>query len=168
MGMYSNAMQSSQPVSFDDRDRGSISISPDGSKIAFTYFQDGHWEIHTMNIDGSNRQRLTETPLNVVAGLTTQDNEVFTNEEGFRTMSRAQGATMPNLSWNNASPVWSPDGSQIAFVTDRAGQHPESVVWEIWIMNADGSNQHPMFPNGALDGIDLNFAGVDERMLSWQ
>ena len=56
MGMYSDAMQGSQPVSFDDRDRGSISISPDGTKIAFTYFQDGHWEIHTMNIDGSNRQ----------------------------------------------------------------------------------------------------------------
>jgi hypothetical protein len=32
-------------------------------------------------------------------------------------------------------------------------------------MNADGSNQRPMFPNGALDGLTLNYAGVDERML---
>jgi hypothetical protein len=35
-------------------------------------------------------------------------------------------------------------------------------------MNADGSNQRPMFPNGALAGITLNYFGVDERMLSWR
>jgi hypothetical protein len=40
--------------------------------------------------------------------------------------------------------------------------------WEIWIMNTDGSNQHPMFPNGVLDGLTLNYEGVDERMLSWK
>ena len=66
-----------------------------------------------------------------------------------------------NPHWNNAAPVWSPDGSQVAFVTDRTGQ------WEIWIMNADGSGQRPMFPNGVLDGLTLNYEGVDERMLSW-
>lgn len=162
IGEYNDGSQTSRPVSFDDRDRGAIAISPDGSKVAFTYFQDGHWEIHTINIDGSNRQRLTKTPLSVVAGRTTQDNKVYVNEEGFMTMSRAQGGSMPNLDWNNAAPVWSPDGSQIAFVTDRTGQ------WEIWIMNADGSNQRPMFPNGALNGINLQFHGVDERMLSWR
>jgi Tol biopolymer transport system component len=67
-----------------------------------------------------------------------------------------------NPHWNNAAPVWSPDGTQIAFLTDRTGQ------WEIWIMNADGSNQRPMFSNGELDGLTVNYAGVDERMMSWQ
>ena len=162
IGEYNDAVQGSRPVSFDDRDRGAIAISPDGSKIAFTYYQDGHWEIHTINVDGSNRQRLTKTPLHVVAGSSIGGNEVYVNEEGFRTMSGAQPDGMPNNNWNNAAPVWSPDGSQIAFVTDRSGQ------WEIWIMNADGTNQRPMFPNGALDGIELQFNGVDERMLSWQ
>jgi Tol biopolymer transport system component len=66
-----------------------------------------------------------------------------------------------NQWWNNAAPTWSPDGSQIAFVTDRTGQ------WEVWIMKADGTNQRPMFSNGALAGLDLNYAGVDERMISW-
>lgn len=139
-----------------------MAVSPDGSKVAFTYYQDGNWEIHTINLDGTNRQRLTETPLAVVANKNQAGNEVYINEEGFRTMSRAHGDSQPNNNWNNAAPAWSPDGSQIAFVTDRTGQ------WEIWIMNADGSNQHAMFPNGALDGIALNFAGVDERMLSWR
>jgi hypothetical protein len=26
----------------------------------------------------------------------------------------------------------------------------------------------PMFPNGALKGLTLAYAGVDERMLSWR
>ncbi len=32
------------------------------------------------------------------------------------------------------SPVWSPNGNKIAFTSDRYGD------WEIFVMNADGSN----------------------------
>jgi Tol biopolymer transport system component len=142
-----------QPITNDGRDHTPV-ISPDGSKIAVSYWQDDHWEVHTMNIDGSSRQRLTSTPLSVLA-----DNRQLTTEfvDG-----QERVVASPNPSWNNAAPVWSPDGSQIAFVTDRTGQG------EIWIMNADGSNQRPMFPNGALDDLTLTYAGVDERMLSWR
>ena len=158
--------QTSRPLSFDDRDRGSIVYSPDGSKIALTYWQDGHWEIHLIDAttppgtSAVNRQRLTETPLTVIAQ--NSQSEVMVNEEGYRTLTRAQPDQMPNPNWNNAAPVWSPDGSKLAFLTDRTGQ------WEIWIMNADGTHQRPMFPNGALHGIEFEYAGVDERMLSWQ
>jgi hypothetical protein len=162
IGEYNSANQTSRPVSGDDRDRGGLSISPDGAKVAFTYNQEGHWEIHTINLDGSNRQRLTETPLYVLAGMIDGDTQFYTNAEGFRTVNRAQPDGMKNLNWNNTAPVWSPDGSQIAFVTDRTGP------WEIWIMNADGSHQRPMFPNNALAGLNLQFNGVDERMLSWR
>jgi ABC-type transport system involved in cytochrome bd biosynthesis fused ATPase/permease subunit len=65
-------------------------------------------------------------------------------------------------SWNNASPVWSPDGSQIAFLTDRNGG------WEIWVMNADGSNQHALLSGDVLAGLNLQYNGMDERMLSWE
>jgi len=65
-------------------------------------------------------------------------------------------------SWNNAAPTWSPDGSRIAFLTDRNGP------WEIWIMNADGSNQHPLFPNGLPNGITIDYGGLSERVISWR
>jgi len=77
-------------------------------------------------------------------------------------MDRSGSVAPENPHWNNAAPVWSPDGSRIAFMTDRTGK------WQIWIMNAGGSDQRPMFSAGKLDGIPLNYAGVDERMLSWQ
>ncbi len=62
---------------------------------------------------------------------------------------------------NNVAPTWSPDGAQIALLSDRAGQY------DIWVMNADGSNQRPMFAPGTLAGISFRYDGNDERMLSW-
>jgi Tol biopolymer transport system component len=158
--LYNTLTQTGRPVSFDGGDRGPVVLSPDGAKLALSYWQNGHWEIHAMNIDGSNRQRLTETPLKVLAE--NSRSQVIVTEHGYRTLTRAQPDGHKNPHWNNAAPVWSPDGSQIAFVTDRSGK------WEIWIMNADGSAQRPMFPNGVLDELNFEFAGVDERMLSWR
>jgi dipeptidyl aminopeptidase/acylaminoacyl peptidase len=61
---------------------------------------------------------------------------------------------------NNVSPAWSPDGRHIAFFTDRNGK------WELYVMNADGSNQRPMFET-ALDGLQIEYGFVAERMVSW-
>lgn len=61
---------------------------------------------------------------------------------------------------NSAAPAWSPDGQHIAFFTDRSGQ------WEIWVMNADGSDQKPMF-SGELAGLSLEYTSSAERAISW-
>ncbi|MBI1880644.1 MAG: PD40 domain-containing protein [Chloroflexi bacterium] len=131
----------SSPLTTDVQTRSPV-FSPDGSKIAASYRQDDHWELHVLNADGSGDVRLTETSY-----LTWVQQEL--------------NGELPH-SYNNAAPTWSPDGSQIAFLTDRPGQ------WEIWVMNADGSNQRPLFPPEVLAGITLQYNGVDERMLSWR
>jgi Tol biopolymer transport system component len=117
-------------------------FSPDGSKIAVAYKQTDHWEIHVMNADGSGRVRLTETSPVALA------EQMLKGEQ-------------PHA-YDNTSPAWSPDGSQIAFATNRTGR------WEIWVMNADGSNQHPMFSDAVNAQIQLMPQSPDERILSWR
>jgi len=125
----------------DDANDHSPVFSPDGSQIAVSYWQVDHWEIHVLNADGTGRVRLTETSVQA-------------------RIEQMVNGQMPQ-SWNNTAPAWSPDGSQIVFLTDRSGQ------WEIWVMDADGGNQQPLVLAETLDGVTLQYEGMEERMLSW-
>lgn len=129
------------PLTTDVQQRSPV-FSPDGRKLAVSYRQDDHWEIHVLNGDGSGGVRLTET--------------------SYLVWVQQELSGQAPYSYNNAAPVWSPDGRQIAFITDRAG------VWEIWVMNADGSQQRPLVSAQSLAGLNLQYQSMDERMLSWR
>ena len=88
--------------------------------------------------------------------------EVYTYD--LATGSRQRLTKPPILAdpqYSSAAPAWSPDGSQIAFVTNRSGK------WEIWAMNADGSHQHTLFTPEVQAQFDLEYWGMNERMLNW-
>lgn len=120
---------------------GSPVFSPDGRYLAVVTGNQGgssDYNIHRMNADGSGRVQLTKTPLWVTS------------------------LPYKQQAWNNVAPAWSPDGAQIAFLTDRTGR------WEIWVMNADGSDQRPMFSDEINSQLNIQYNFVDERVLSWR
>ena len=94
-------------------------LSPDGKQIVFTSLKDGDLEIYTMNADGSNVRRLTNTP-------------------GY-----------------DGGAWWSPDGKQIVYRANHPTDSVELKAYrdllaqrlvrpskvELFVMNADGSNQ---------------------------
>ncbi len=85
--------------------------SPDGSRIAFSSLRAdvGHPEVWVMNADGANERRLTVTP-------------ALPGQEFVWTLH----------------PTWSADGQRIAYASTRSGST------QIWVMDADGSNQRQL------------------------
>jgi hypothetical protein len=119
----------------DRREDHTPAFSPDGRYIAVAYNNGGHYVIHRLDAGGGGRVALTKPPLWLIA-------------EG-------------RQPWNDVAPAWSPDGTRIAFLTDRNGR------WEIWVMDADGSNPRPMFDEALNAQLHFAYDFVDERMLSW-
>jgi len=126
--------------------------SPDGQKIAFNSNAGGIWGIWVMNADGSNPVLLTTLASGKISwspdgtkiayeGGTT-DYEIFVMD--------ADGTNHVNLTNSpgstDVSPAWSPDGSKIAFVSTRTGGGL------VWVMDADGSNPHPITTFGSTTG----------------
>lgn len=124
--------------------------SPDSSRILFSTNREGNPAtplLYIMNSDGSNQQKFGF--IFSVEG-TEPDWSPVTNKILFVKGSAAKGeiwvmdagSPFPGLMAkkltdnidNNHSPIWSPDGKQIAYVADTYGSD------NIFIMNADGTN----------------------------
>jgi dipeptidyl aminopeptidase/acylaminoacyl peptidase len=70
--------------------------------------------------------------------------------------------------WNDTDPQWSPDGSRIAFVSDRTGKaYDDSENTDVWVIPAIGGkltkiSDHPFndeSPRWSTDGKKILFAG---------
>jgi len=131
--------------------------SPDGRKILFMSTRDGNFEVYIMNADGSNQQRLTNnpgfdgfptwSPDGSKIGFSSDRNgnsDVYVMD-----VTNYQAANISDMVFGEIHQIttnlaedyrcaWSPDGSKIAFESDRDNDI------EIYIMNSDGSNQERM------------------------
>jgi TolB protein len=134
--------------------------SPDGSELVFVSERDGDMEIFIMNADGTNIRQLTSnetvdwfpkwSPLGDSIAFysnVTGDHQMYVMDlEG----NNVQQVTTDYGIFNDYEYVWpkvgwSPDGEQIAFISDRDGDR------EIYIMNSDGTNVRQLTFNEVLD-----------------
>ena len=74
--------------------------------------------------------------------------------------------------WNDADPQWSPDGTRIAFVSDRSGKaYDDSDNTDVWVIPANGGtltkiSDHAFqdeSPRWSPDGQQIVFTGKTER-----
>ena len=132
----------------------SPSWSPDGEKIVFAReYQNSkdNWleEIWIMNSDGSNKKQID--PLVGGGPYVTQSNKILYHSkiESYEIcIADISGSNINQLTNNHAKelhPEVSPNGKQIAFMSDRDGN------FEIYIMNIDGSNQTRLTNNDVDD-----------------
>ena len=148
-------------------------------KIVFYSNRDGSYGLYSMNVDGSDAVRLLDTPedeRHVYPAVSPDGSKVlFVNrigpEDDFYTayiyVMNADGTNpvrLPPLQGGFINePVWSPDGSQIAFSgwIDDDG-------FEIWVMNADGTGLRNLTktpeageqsPSWSPDGRRILFSG---------
>jgi Tol biopolymer transport system component len=149
-------------LTFSDGDDGNPAWSPDGKQIAFQSNRTGRDAIWVMNADGTNQRLLVPTEGNahrtapawspdgtqILYVLEAVDCAPVCYDHWSIWSVAPDGSdnhlleTSPNV---DNDPVWSPDGTKIAFESNRGGDY------DVYVMNADGTGVRDLTNHPALD-----------------
>ena len=105
---------------------------PGGNRVVFQSREGSHWEIFSVNDDGAGLFALTRPVTTLVDELP-----------------------------SNVSPAWSPDGTQIVYLSNRDDGN-SADEWRLWVMNDDGSDQRPL----AVD-LPVGYTYSAEQVVDW-
>ena len=144
----------------DEPENDSPDWSPDGRRIAFRSGPYGADHIDVIEVDGSDRRRLTPPtgasfPAWSPDGLTLAFARTEIGKRDIYLMN-ADGSNPRVITQSNGRAqrlggvAWSPDGKHILFDTRWGGD------WDLWVVNADGSDQR-----------QLTRAGADTARAAW-
>jgi TolB protein len=104
--------------------------SPDGKRLAFLSDRGGRARIHVVNADGTHLRTLAGPPPEVAGrGLPSPGDAGAARP--------APGP--PGTSEEESDPTWSPDGTQLAYITRRAGTKAR-----IWIVDLAAGDPRPL------------------------
>lgn len=144
----------------DDADHEDPSWSPDGKRIAFVLIAGGKNRIAVMNVDGSNVETLTPPEQNAIHPNWSSDNKQIiycTNDDLQPPKKNTAEIYSIEIATKKVTPIitggtntygsWSPDMRQIVFRKIIGEENSE-----VFLANADGSNQRNLTNNPFFDG----------------
>jgi Tol biopolymer transport system component len=159
--------------------------SPDGTKIAFTRVTDAGRVVYLMNADGTDAQRITpldgelregyESPSFspdgkrlVVAGDVGGIFVIGTDGTGLK-------ALVDDDAYEDREPTFSPDGTKIAWLRTTSGSTPQddgteavtSEKTDLWIMDADGSDQKRLAASAGPDQVGPPAFSPDGKKIAY-
>jgi Tol biopolymer transport system component/DNA-binding winged helix-turn-helix (wHTH) protein len=153
------------------------SYSPDGSRMLFQIANDDNTgEVRVMDVETKKISNVTHTHTTDGypkfspdgSSIVFQD-RINGNSEICLIVADGSGGVQDLTSdpARDVKPAWSPDGSKIVFSSNRDGNYE---LFQLYIMNADGSNQHRIYSSNAMsvdaswspDGREIVFSNDKE------
>lgn len=165
-------------ITNDPWDDVTPSLSPDGSRVAFSSKRNGYWNIYILSLTDGSLQQVTDTPAfdssptwspdgNYLAYCTKSDQNL---EIAIATLNQANVPPifLTSDSGNSQEPAWSTQGRKIAFISDRTGKS------EIWIADLDQTDHRfsqlpfdsfpsPHHPVWSPDGNKIAWSAVEDN-----
>ncbi len=108
-------------------------VSPDGKSIAYLSKISGNYDIWVMDINGENAGQITEGDSNEGSPSWSSESLIYSlNGDIWSTgLDNKYPSPLKTDQFENTDPVISPDGSMMAYISDRSGHA------DLWIMDLD-------------------------------